>query len=545
MSLKSSLSVLSIVVGVALCLAGADSGSAHQSTISTESASQAPQEKQQEAAAKVLAALETGDSSDSIEAMMDDKFLDGAISGNQIDAGQTASLTTQEEISDKHNSPFGGSKSSSQAKSQRQSEQQTKAVDWWTNLVNENKAKKGNGEVKSGDKPATKAPKSVVYREQPLEQNPLLTIRHQLMAIRDKHQMLMFRSVPQLMQLDQKLVDSYRLCLRRKMPLYAGMLYRTRSYVVRLANEIKQERQVLEATAKQIQKVLRHKSTNSSLVGAYNRQLAALTGLAPLGLSQGTASDQEPVVQQRPHYLPASPSDQSVDGSDDSSATFQKASSLQGANRDSQSETSRELPRGDKQGALDQRQNSINYLEQGTSQNEKSHSRSKNVFRRPAGNYRFSNQDGQQHEDDAVKKPKQKFYTVNVNEVNLKKELTKAQTLIDRVNASSHELMAVVDDIVYLFKLTSGSSNSGKGLSTSSRKFKKMMLKSPFQSFFERQGKAMKSITPGDMTSNALIDLNMNNMPEMKPLFDSPSFTVYKDPVDIDLGFDTPAVLDI
>lgn len=539
MSLNRKLSLF-IVTGVALSLTG---GSAHQSTISTEPISQAPQDGQ-ETGAKLLAALEADDS---IEVMMDDKYLEAPpLLANQIDATQSADSDTQEEISDKHN-PHGGPKLSP-SKAQRQSEHQAKMTDWWTNLINENRAKKG--EVKPGGKQSTKAPKSVVYREQPLEQNPLLTIRHQLMAIRDKHRMLMFKSVPQLMQLDQKLVDSYRLCLRRKMPLYAGMLYRTRFYVVRLANEIKQERQVLEAIAKQIQKVLRNKSTNSTLVKAYHRQLAAPTSgvstLSPLGSSRATVSDQDSIAQR--NFLSSS-SDESI-GGNESSATSRRAISVQHIGKDDETGFSQEQLHEDKQTAAEHRQNLANNSERIKNQDDKSQSKFKNFLRKPVGNHGLSNEDRQRHEDDVLtngaQKTKQRFYTVNINEVNLKKELGKAQALIDRVNASSHELIAVVDDIVYLFKLTSGSSNSGKGLSTSSKRFKKMMLKSPFQLFFERHAKAMKSTTPGDGTmSNSLMQLNVNNMPEMKPIFDSPSFTVYKDPVDVDLGFDAPAMLDI
>lgn len=640
------------------------SSSAHQARQSPLATTGATRQAQQSSADNAGTPLAT-EPGDSVEAMMDENYLElGAnyvnnepIVGNRIDAlAPTHSL--DETNTDKRN-PFGLLKSSSN-KTRRQMEQKIKTVDWWTKLVNDNKAKRAQAEAAkwAGGKQPAKAPKSVIYREQPLNQNALLTIRYQLMAIRDKHRMLMFKSVPQLMQLDQKLIDTYKLCLKRDMPLYAGMLYRTRDYVVRMANEIKHERQVLEAMAKQIQKVLRHKSTNSSLVRDYNRQLATLTSfstLAPPSAAPSKASsssDSEQVVQQHhsssssassssssssPHddsdadynksnwasndetskrtqasssssksssSSSSSSSNELVNGNE-STATFQRVFAHRGAaTRDS--DPNEELARDEKQVPLSQRQNIIsNNIEQSTvaGSDDKSRLRfNKKSSRRlglSSGDHRFGSQDGQQQTDDdegltppsASKRQRQKFYTVNVNEVNLKRELTKAQALMDRINSSSHELMAVVDDIIYLFKLSSGDLNHRKSLAASGRtnkfdklhggyglmdlsgmdnkKARKMMLKSPFKLFFERYGKLtmssqapsssiptssdggssqMKSTTMSNsnmMTPSSFMDFNTNNAPEIKPLFDPASFAAYKDPVDLDLGFDAPATLDI
>jgi hypothetical protein len=669
------LAVTSLAWLVGVCHASTATGSAssqkqklqHQlPAISSESASQAQRELQDEYSQPYGATSSSQQSNDvgqqqtstgisttnadsspvepadSVEAMLADNYLKWTPNNQQIvenqivDSSQDAAHAKQES-SDGRN-PFD-SHQSNLSKSRRQAEQ-TRAKDWWTKLVNNNnKTKRVNGEQKASKQTTRPNSKGVaIYREQPLEQNVLLTFRHQLMAIRDKHRLLMLKSVPQLMKLDQKLVDSYRLCLRRNMPLYAGMLYRTRDYVVRMANEIKHERQILEATAKQIQKALRYKSSNSSLVRDYNRQLAMLTSSPSLTSSSqarpASLSSLKPVV--RLHYSPPSPSSSSPDGDvaiadNNSNGPDEGVSkSARAGVSSSKVSSSNELADGNesagtaqrslaqrkgatKEGLADgggdsdevlaiggqQRTSKLNNLELAAySSQDKSRSKFKkylNTLTHGGEDQQSIIRDTQQKTDEDsfgfdgsatdTKRQRQRFYTVNVNEVNLKRELTKTQALIDRVNSSAHELMSVVDDIIYLFKLSTGDSNPKRGLATTSKinKFDKLhsshgqndlgnemdhhhsrarkMLKSPLKLLFEKYAKStismLSSPTPNqsDSKSTTISDFNMvtsrsfngneTNMPEMKPIFDPSNFAAYKDPVDVDLGFDAPASLEI
>lgn len=351
--------------------------------------------------------------------------------------------------------------------------------------------------------------KPTVYREQPLNQNAILTIRNQLAAIRSKHKVLVTKSMQQLQQLDNKLIDSYKLCFKKKMPFYAGMLYRTRDFVTKMAKEVKHERKVLEAMTKQVQGVLREKMLNRTLVREYNNLLAPPTKIS--------------------------------DWSEDSHQLNKLTPTKSKVIKENTSQVQQQA-----------KANSISVSQEPSFEDSQQ------------GRKQFG------HEREFVTKrpPKPTKYTVSVNEVNLKKELNKIQSLIDRINVSSHDLSAVVDDIIYLFKLTSDHSNKKVFYSVDKpnkmynqtttdttlmyngspeRKRARKMFKSPIKVFLEKFGKlTMDNMIVNNGSNNSAVEpgpgeaINypaMNSLPDVKPLFE-PSSLTYSEPSDQDLGFD-------
>lgn len=473
-------------------------------------------------------------------------------------------------------------------KNRRQSadSKQLKVSDWWTELIFKNKRQQVSDTKSRTDKRGSanndnEKPTSV-YKEQPLSQNSILTFKNQLVAIRSKHGVLMTRAVPQLQQLDQKLVDSYKLCLKRRMPLYAGMLYRTRDFVVRMANEVKHERQVLEAMARQIQKVLRQRIANRTLVKDYNRFASSHTDLpSSAELQQLVDSNKRPdslkaSINSEQTSLPVRFKDDGshfVENQLDSITQHDKLNEFDSSAAATTSKTSEKYR---------PRQSST-----------KSH-----PTKLPVDSANIQQQQWKVETDKndcTTKKPKQTKYTVHVNEVILKSELSKTQALVDRINGSFHELMGVVDDIIYLFKLTT---ESKRGLSASGKTNKlershatnhlssldgttmmeqqqqqqhrqkkiKKMPKPPIRVFLEKQGKLTMSnfdsmynasalgnsnndypttTRNGTTDSNSEIT-NMDNLPELKPLFDSSSLAAFTEPPDQELGFDvaTPVYME-
>lgn len=392
-------------------------------------------------------------------------------------------------------------------------------------------------------KPVAKAPKRSVYVEQPLNQNPLLTIRYQLAAIKGHEKILVTRSMRQLEQLDLKLIDSYRFCLKKKAPLFAGMLYRTRDFVTKMAKEAKHERKVLEAMTRQVQGVLRQKMTNKTLVREYRRLMATSTELP---------------VMLRPERL--------------ENSSQENKSSTKNDNNPSPLDTEDQLePPVAEAGLLGKTRSQTGKKVLPPTKTPGSGKVYDDI---PFGKGKSSN----------TRKGKPTKYVVSVNEVNLKKELNKIQALIDRINASCHELDAVADDITYLLKLSSLVDKKGNLFNvkiskldkyfnqpesdvsanlTPGQKHARRILKSPVKVFLDKYSKfANLEVMPNQINHNSTSDaslittttnasvenasnvsINPNNstsldMPDMKPIFE-PVNLAYADPVDQNIGFDS------
>lgn len=407
-----------------------------------------------------------------------------------------------------------------------------------------------------------------VYKEQPMNQNAILTLKNQLAAIRGKHKQLVSTSVIQLQQLDNKLIESYKLCFKKKMPLYAGMLYRTRDFVVRMAKDVKHESKVLEAMTKQVQNVLRQRMSNKTLIGEYNQLVAKSTESNPSQQQQ----------QQQQHIVT---SFESVQIQNDQQSIKVISTNKIGS---SSIKVKKESPF--------EQFDSPHYIQDNTlSQTNEAPQIGKKIrtgtkwpivaSKSPSTDPSVVKLNVPEHDTKnlaATKKPKLK-YTVSVNEVNLRKELNKIQALIDRINGSTYEISAVVDDIVRLFKLTSEkksfsfSSKTSKmdkthtahsddfnrsqqqndltatTISTSghqqmAQKRNKKMLKSPIRVFLERYGKlTMGNLDiPNNNSTVAMSDSeNLTNImmrqPDFKPLFESTNLN-YSESLDLDTGFD-------
>lgn len=510
---------------------------------------------------------EAESSTGSISELIDDNYLAAADpDAHEVSSPPEVSVTKVDDFSVAEIGSILAAKAHNAApKSKRQAYSFSEASDWWTKLSSKNfnagKTSKSDTKNSPAEKPrspskgASNAPKKTisqndlasdgtrtVYKEQPLSQNAILTIRNQLKAIRGKHKVLVTRSVRQLQQLDTKLIDSYKLCLKKKMPLYAGMLYRTRDFVVRMAKEVKHEREVLEAMTRQVQNVLRQKMTNRTLVRDYNRIVSTSTEASLL--NDTSRVNQVKIVTTR--ITTTRTKKESPSQVEDS--TQQVDSTVTEQSTDSTyvppTTTGKKNWYGGKQKPSGQH-----------------HKGSSNFTTDPPSGTKSKQQTRDRVEP--AKKFKPIKYTVSVNEVNLKKELNKIQALIDRINGSSHELTAVVDDIVHLFKLSNydftyrkGSSLTGKmskidkmyysqlteeSGGTAEQKRMRKMLRSPIRVFFEKYGKQ-----PGGHPDSVVLNSNSTsvtnnsetpNLPEMKPLFDASS-TVYTEPTDQELGFD-------
>lgn len=432
----------------------------------------------------------------------------------------------------------------------RPAEYQVKTADWWTS-INQVKAapiaaqqqpqqqqseRQEPIQVKrvnvAKGRPATKTstfsqtsnrsvqPKGFVYKEQPLKQNEIITLKYQLNAIRNMQKSLVTKPMNQLQKLDNRLVESYKLCLKKKMPLYAGMLYRTRDFAVRMAKEVQQERRILDGMAKQVQLVLRERMTNKTLVKEFNKIMAnpleANVDVRIIATILSLSKNVIPRVKknvtthqlQQQHSTKTQAINLSNDGQHD--VTTQRTQVVAAAATAHEMETR---------------------LINGGQSGKSSNSASKRlvgkalVASKGYGAGTATKSTGEDaYEDDNETVPVKKAttkqvvrYTVNVNEVNLKKELTKTQHLIDRINVSCHDLTGVIDDIIYLFKLTnsndtqsrnkggkpnkmdkflnqiasSGSFNFGGGFSGNlmDNKQAKKLLRSPIRVLFERFGR--------------------------------------------------------
>lgn len=530
---------------------------------------------------------EAESSTGSISDLVDDNYLAAATNSDDRDVSSSPyeiTVTKVDDISASDISHLLGAKAQYAAlKSKRQAHSFAEASDWWTKLASKSsiagKTSKSSNTKNSLPSPGksqyptkVEAPpnsakktgsknelafnnRPSIYKEQPLNQNVILTIRNQLTAIRGKHKVLVTRSVRQLQQLDTKLIDSYKLCLKKKMPLYAGMLYRTRDFVVKMAKEVKQERQVLEAMTKQVQNVLRQKVTNKTLVKEYNRLVATST----------ESSFVDDVQRVTPVKIVATKSITSSRTKKETSSQSED-SAQQTDNSVTEQSTNPTFVPQDISMTTTAKKNWFGGRQKGTSnQSNKSFSNSTTNSILTATKSKHTNSEKMDSTTKSAKRLKPRIkYTVSVNEVNLKKELNKIQALIDRINGSSYELSTVVDDINHLFKLGNsdfsykkGSSLTGKmikidkmyysqsmdesGAQTELKRMRKM-FRSPARIFFEKYGKFPEphpdTVTLNHVNNSTNLTNNSDtNLPEMKPLFDASSM-IYTEPTDHELGFD-------
>lgn len=425
-------------------------------------------------------------------------------------------------------------------------------ADWWTKLSSTDSKSKGES-VKRLDKKPNKKPVELaktypsatslsVYKEQPLNQNAILTIRNQLEAIRARHKTLVTKSIYQLYQLDNKLVDSYKLCLKKKMPLYAGMLYRTRDFVVRMGKDVTNERKVLEGMTKQIQTVLKQKMTNRTLVREY-RKLVAAEKSASQPKPQDLNVKQVNLIEQQSYKVVSklAPSRVRKD-----SPNFQTSSEDVQTTEFERNPTTL-IPSGVKGASRADKKISKYYGKKGNP-----HKTSSNELESKIVDTKVSDcSQGEHSAGSRLKKVKPTKYTIHVNEANLKKELNKAQELINRINSSTFELNSVVDDIVTLFKLNEAATRKASkaksktdkaqqegmmmdiNMTQESKKMIKKIFKSPARLYYEKYGK---------MTMTGFYDMNKSAsdtiaLPDLKPMFNSSSF-VYPDMLDLNLGFE-------
>lgn len=534
---------------------------------------------------KLSISREEESSTGGIAEFIDNNYLSAGLENQDSSPAPELAVTKVEDASLSEIDYLLASKANSLGtKSKRQAYHMAEAADWWTKLSSKRSntgkaAQPVPADTKSSSSGAEKrrtvskgviqstkktdphndpsaSGKRTVYKEQPLSQNAILTIRNQLAAIRGKHRVLVTKSIRQLQQLDTKLIDSYKLCLKKKMPLYAGMLYRTRDFVVKMAKEVKHERKVLEAMTKQVQNVLRQKMTNRTLVKEYNRLVYALNDpTRATNESQkittirvGSSKTTFPRVKQ--------------EGSPPTEDGLQQP---ENAVTEQQTEQTN-VPYINSPATIG-RKNSYGSKSKTSGQHFKSSFNSTTDFS-------SNNKSKQQTRDkQETKKSKPSIrYTVSVDEVNLKKELNKIQALIDRINGSSYELNSVADDIVRLFKLNNsdftykkGSSLTGKMSKldkmyysqtldeisgTAEQRRMRKMFRSPARVFLEKYGKLSMnnsgSVIPNNdstnvtNTSGTIYNQSTTSLPEMKPLFDAASL-VYTESTDQDLGFDVPS----
>lgn len=452
----------------------------------------------------------------------------------------------------------------------QQQQQQISDADWWTKLAPP-KATTAGKQTQPPTKPTTaskvnKQPtkpnrktfssstSSTFYKEQPTTtQNPLIILENQLFAIKNKHKLLVTKSIRQLHHLDTKLIDSYKLCFKKKMPLYAGMLYRTRDFVIRMAKDVKHERKVLEAMARQVQGVLKQRIGNKTLVREYNQLTSSKfhhqqQTSTETSVSKFEADDQSHIVQKtfRQTVLTKSVGQNRI-----------KKDSFYNVNQMQENvQQERQSLDSDSQTSFANKPTQITATTKG---GRKSINSAKNGL------------DNQDVDASYVttRKPKTAVkFTVSINEVNLKKELAKTQALIDRIDVSTRELSSVADEIVFLAKFNDNpkksftkfskinQSNIQSHLSSPvEQKKAKKSNKSPIKVFLERYGRLTvpNAETPNDSsnatatTSTTISEIISNMSPsstgssnssaiDMKPLFDSASLSYSE--LDSELGFD-------
>lgn len=386
-------------------------------------------------------------------------------------------------------------------------------------------------------------------------QNPILTARNQLMAIRAKHILLVKKSVSQLVQLDERLIESHKLCLKHKHPLFGGMLIGTRHHLIQLAKDVRRERVGLEAMAKGIQTDLKERMlTNKTLLEEYRslartssklktdpekqqrlhlesletKQLRAKLGqrqLGPEDLLQPEADENKVAVvgmrQKQQMQLDELQGKRAVD--DWPRLTHDKL----GKRRQSRLDASRLLPV-----ISNQSSRLLSFVELNSRE----------------CNQRLSGQ-----------------RSVHVSEAKLEKQLGKTQALIDRIGSSVSDIHGIIDDMLVALRIIKPKQSQASSKYRSNRLYEgkqaRKTLKSPVKNFKEKHGSPVfftsehNSVGAGvenrpttEMESRARLtaplqavaaagSIDAGTSASVEPLFDSSSL-VYHDTIDPDLGFD-------
>lgn len=301
--------------------------------------------------------------------------------------------------------------------------QSSNSDDWWHQIKLDDrsdvKQKEANKPKKQQKNPSqgisgrnrNRKYKPPVYVEQPLSQNVIMTSRNQLIAIREQHRLLTTKAVDRLVSLDDKLVEGYRTCFKRDMPFHAGLLYRARDYVIKLGRDVKQQRLNLEGWTKRTQKVLKQSVRNSTLVKEYNNLLRKQ---ALLSSKQSNQSYESYKLSDRSGWMIPN-------------LNLQSAEFTQNQIDQTELEPAYKYPKNQK---IKNRKRLMNLLVNRDKQAMKSFDVDTEwVYREP-----------------------KLMYTVNINEVNLRKDLQKSQELIDQIDKAYYEIGEIVDDILMLMK---------------------------------------------------------------------------------------------
>lgn len=332
-------------------------------------------------------------------------------------------------------------------------QQSASSTDWWNNLgsTGSKPTLQSKPTKRTKNKPVIKRMRPPLYVEQPVNQNPIQTAKLQLIAIRRQHKMLTTRSIEQLVRLEQKLIDGSKICMRRNMPLYGGMLYRTRSYVIKLGRDVKQQRLILESWAQRAQNVIKQNIKNNTLVKEYNRmqrQLAQNHDTKPDVAMYKTSLDDLMSLKQTTTTKSASssfPIKNSPKNQFDQDPNYYSSYDFKGRLLDStQTPITTTL--------------ALNSIVKSASQKDSNHNQhTKSAALRSISKYhplrspRLFNDE--EPEIEWVYQAPKLRYSVSVNEINLRKELEKSQELIDKIDRAFRELSDVVDDILFLCKI--------------------------------------------------------------------------------------------
>lgn len=292
------------------------------------------------------------------------------------------------------------------------------------------------------------------HRVQQNSWNTIQTVRNQFYALKLKHQLLVKDSIRQLQQLDQKLIYTYKLCFKRNMPLYAGMLYRTRDFVAKMAREVERERSNLESLGRKVLSSWQLLMTNKTLLKEY----------AIYRNSQEELESGPRVYEQE-----------------------------------------------------------VNLGEE-------------DISRAPIGS------------------------AVHIDGISIRRELDNTETLAERINRSSQEITAVVDDIINLFKLnkpmvtTSGrlnkmdrrhhdrildmySSNGDRNWDSPDQRTSRMLLKSPIQILWDKFGRATTESIPSSITGFTTVGNSIANPTENIPLDKGADSIYYSSDITLDKEF--------
>lgn len=285
--------------------------------------------------------------------------------------------------------------------------------DWWKKVPTKSPAYWREYEQGERAKKRSRAdklqPKSIiltrptVYIQQPNDQNAIFKARNQLIAIREQHRQLTTKAVDQLVKLDEKLVEGYRTCLKRDMPLYAGMLYRTRDFVTKLGRDVKQHRLILEAWAEKAQNIIKQSARNNTLVREYN-------GLIEKNSLYRQVPTEKPKLHTDKYQV-------MKNGNVETELLYRNYQQL-----DSTS---------------DYIANKNKFVGQ-------------NLMGKRLDNYVKKYKD--EIDVEWVYKAPKLRYTTSLNEVHLSRDLQKSQELIDRIEKAHREISNIVDDILFLSK---------------------------------------------------------------------------------------------